>query len=129
MLLDSTFITDLVRKDEDAVARLEVLIEEETPVEMSPLTVFEVGVGLRGDAAILHDRFQAVVDDLEIAPLGLQQAQQALTIQRRLSDRGEPIGAVDVLLAGTASTLDDPRILSRNVNEFERVSAIEVVDY
>lgn len=129
MLLDSTFINDLVREDEDAVAMLEQLITEETDVAISPLTVFEVGVGLRGDAASLRDRFHTVVDDLEVAPLSRRQAERALTIQRRLYDRGEPIGAVDVLLAGTAATLADPRVLTRNTDEFGRVDAITTVSY
>ena len=44
MLLDSTFVHDLVRGEEAAVSRLDGLVEEETPVGVSSLTVFEVGV-------------------------------------------------------------------------------------
>lgn len=129
MLLDSTFIHDLVREDDDAVAKLDELIATETPVAISPLTTFEVGVGLRGDAASLRERFQTVVDDLEAAPLGQQEAQTALSIQRQLLDAGEPIGAVDVLIAGTAATRPDSRVLTRNVDEFRRVDAIDVETY
>jgi predicted nucleic acid-binding protein len=129
VLLDSTFINDLVRADDAAVAKLEELVDDETPVTISPLTVYEVGIGLRGGAIGLRERFQGVVDDLETAPLGVRQAERALTIQHRLLDRGERIGAVDVLLAGTAATLSDPRVLTRNVDEFERVDAIDVETY
>lgn len=129
MLLDSTFIHDLVRGDDAAVTKLQELVADETPVTISPLTVYEVGIGLRGDAASLRERFQGVVDDLETAPLGVRQAERALAIQHRLLDRGERIGAVDVLLAGTAATLSDPRVLTRNVDEFERVDAIDVETY
>lgn len=129
MLLDSTFIHDLVREDDAAVAKLQELVDNETSVTISPLTVYEVGVGLRGDAAGLRERFQGVVDDVDTAPLGSRQADRALTIQHRLLDRGERIGAVDVLLAGTAATLSDPRVLTRNVDEFERVDAIDVETY
>jgi predicted nucleic acid-binding protein len=129
VLLDSTFLHDLVRADDAAVARLEELIDDRTLVTISPLTVYEVGIGLRGDAVSLRERFQGVVDDLEAAPLGVQQAERALGIQHRLLDNGERIGAVDVLLAGTAATLSDPRVLTRNVDEFERVDAIDVETY
>jgi predicted nucleic acid-binding protein len=145
VLLDSTFLHDLVRGDTAAVATLGELIEDETPVTISPLTVYAVGIGLRGDAAGLRERFRGVVDDLEVAPLGVQQAERALAIRHRLLDDGERIGAVDVLLAGTAATLADPRvltpdILSRlkswafssnlcNVEEFEHVDAIDVEPY
>lgn len=129
MLLDSTFLHDLVREDDAAVSTLEELIDEEAPVVLSPLTVFEVGIGLRGDAASLRERFDSVVDEMTVIPLGREQADRALSIQHRLYDRGEPIGAVDVLLAGTAATLDHPRVLTRNVDEFERVGSIDVVAY
>ena len=129
MLLDSTFIHDLVRGDDAAVSKLQELIDDETSVTISPLTVYEVGIGLRGDAASLRERFQVVVDDLETAPFGVRQAERALMIQHRLLDRGERIGAVDVLLVGTAATLSDPRVLTRNVDEFERADAIDVETY
>ena len=38
MLLDSTFLHDLVREDADAVDRLELLITNRTPVAVSTLT-------------------------------------------------------------------------------------------
>lgn len=129
MLLDSTFLHDLVRQDDAAVNTLEELIATDTPVALSTLTVFEVGIGLRGDAARLRDRFDDVVDEMVVIPLGREQAERALSIQHPLYDRGEPIGAVDALLAGTAATLDDSRVLTRNVDEFARVEAIKVVEY
>lgn len=129
MLLDSTFLNDLVREDEAAVAKLDELIAEETPVTISPLTIFEVGVGLRGDAVSFRDRFQRVIDQLDTAPLTRRRAEQALSIQYDLYERGKPIGAVDVLLAGTATTLSDPRVLTRNTDEFKRVETITVESY
>ena len=44
-------------------------------------------------------------------------------------DRGEPIGAVDVLIAGTAAEQNDSRVLTRNTGEFERVESISVESY
>jgi hypothetical protein len=38
----------------------------------TPIKKFEVGVGLRGNAASFRERFQSVIDELEIAPLGVQ---------------------------------------------------------
>ena len=129
MLLDSTFIHDLLRDDPDAADRLHELIDAREPVALSSLTVFEIGVGLRGDAEQYRTQFQHVVDDLDVIALGVEEARAALEIQRRLYDRGEPIGAVDVLIAGTAAQQADPRVLTRNVDEFERVDAITLETY
>jgi tRNA(fMet)-specific endonuclease VapC len=129
MLLDSTFLHDLVRGDPDAVARLDELIEAETPVAVSSLAVFEVGVGLQGAAKQYRERFQTTIDDIEEYGLGPAEARRALEIQRTLYNRGEPIGAVDVLIAATAVVRDDTRVLTRNSDEFERVDSVTVETY
>lgn len=128
-MLDSTFLHDILRDDPDAVERLHELIDAREPVALSALTVFEVGVGLRGEADAYRAQFVDVVDRLEVIPLGVDEARAALEIQRALYDRGEPIGAVDVLIAGTAARQEDTRVLTRNVGEFERVGAIGVESY
>jgi predicted nucleic acid-binding protein len=129
VLLDSTFVNDLIREEEAAVERLDDLIEAKTPVAISSLTVFEVGVGLRGPGERYRERFQRVVDGLEEVPFGPPEVRRALKLQRDLYDRGEAIGAVDALIAGTAAEQSDARVLTRNVDEFERVDAIAVETY
>lgn len=129
MLLDSTFLHDLVRHDDEAVAYLEELITDETPVAVSPLTVYEVGVGLRGDSATHRTTFHHTVDRLDIVPLDLVIARDALELQRALLDRGERIGAVDILIAATALSRPMKTVLTRNVGEFERVDGLTVETY
>lgn len=129
MLLDSTFLHDLLREHPDAVGCLDELIQSRRPVAISALTVFEVGIGLRGDAEQHREQFRRTVDELEGIPLGPEQARRAMEIQRNLYDRGDPIGAVDVLIAGSAATREDAAVLTRNVDEFERVDGVEVETY
>lgn len=129
MILDSTFFHDLVREDSVAVNKLEELIEAEIPVALSALTVFEVGVGLRGVGAQHRRQFNERISEIEVASLGLAASHRAMTIQRDLYDRGEAIGARDVLIAGTAAERPDPTVLTRNVDEFDRVEAIDVETY
>jgi tRNA(fMet)-specific endonuclease VapC len=128
VILDSTFINDLVRGRADADAVLDELIDAGTPVAISSLTVFEVGIGLRGEAKQYRQRFAEVVDELEVVPLDVVEARRALSIQHTLLDRGEPIGAVDVLIIGTAAERGED-VLTRNVDEFERVDSITVETY
>lgn len=128
MLLDSTFINDLVRGRADADRTLDELIDRGIPVALSSLTVFEVGIGLPGEAKQHRQGFSGVIDDIETATLGVAETRRALSIQRDLYARGEPIGAVDVLIAGTAAERGE-RVLTRNVEGFERVDAIDVETY
>lgn len=128
MLLDSTFINDLVRGRVDADRMLDELLDRGAPVALSSLTVFEVGIGLRGEAEQYRQQFSAVIDGIETADLGVAETRRALSIQRDLYARGEPIGAVDVLIAGIAAERGE-NVLTRNVEEFERVDAIDVETY
>lgn len=129
MLLDSTFVHDVIREKQTARDKLDTLIEANVPVALSTITVFEVGVGLRGSGAQYREQFNEHIDALVVLGLGESAARQALHIQRELLDRGEPIGARDVLIAGTAAESADPTVLTRNVDEFERVEAITVETY
>lgn len=129
MLLDSTFLHDLVRGEAVADAKLDELIAAGAPVVISSLTVFEVGVGLRGVGEQYRDRFTAAVDDLDVVAFGTAEAHRALRLQRELYDAGEAIGTVDVLIAGTALERTDQRVLTRNTDEFARVDGLTVETY
>lgn len=128
MILDSTFINDLVRRQPVAVETLEELISAGTPVGISSLTVFEVGIGLRGEAQRHQERYNGVVDELEVVPFATATARRATSIQHDLKDRGEQIGEVDVLIAATAVERGED-VLTRNVDEFVRVNDLDVETY
>ncbi|MFC6907226.1 type II toxin-antitoxin system VapC family toxin [Halalkalicoccus tibetensis] len=69
-----------------------------------------------------------MVEDIDVLPLDLPAARRAWEIQRGLMDNGERMGAVDVLIAGTAA-VHGQTVLTRNTGEFSRVSEIAVEDY
>lgn len=128
MILDSTFINDLVRQQPVATDRLADLIGAGTPVAISTLTVFAVGVSLRGEAEQHRERFDGVVEEVDVVPFTAAAARHATAIQRELVDQGERIGEVDVLIAGTAVERDEA-VLTRNVDEFARIEVLDVETY
>ncbi|MFC6907156.1 PIN domain-containing protein [Halalkalicoccus tibetensis] len=129
MILDSTFVHDVLRDDSEAIERLVELRDSETPVALSALTVFEVSVGLRGESAQYRAEFDERVDELVVLPVTETVARRAIAIQHDLLDQGQRIGARDVLIAGTAVGSPDPRVLTRNVDEFARVDGLDVRGY
>ncbi|NGM71449.1 type II toxin-antitoxin system VapC family toxin [Natronolimnobius sp. AArcel1] len=129
MILDSTFLNDLVREHPVAVDFLEQLIGSKTPVAVSSLTVYEVGIGLRGESKQYQNQFDTMIEEMEVVPLGPSESRRAIQIQGSLKDRGEQIGAVDILIAATAAERPDSRVLTRNVDEFSRVDEISVETY
>jgi len=127
-LLDSTFLHDLLRGEPAAIEKLDELIEERTSIAVSVISVFEVGVGLRGEAARYRDPYREVLDDISILSLSPPGAVEAIRIQHELLGRGERIDAVDGLIAGQARS-HDVAVLTRNVGEFERVDGLDVETY
>ena len=126
MLLDTTFLIDLLDQLDAAENALAGLIEGETPVAVSPLTVYETGIGLRESE---YARFDEILASMVVLPLGHTESRRALSIQRTLGDRGEPIGDIDSLIAATAVESADPQVLTRNTDEFARVDELEVETY
>ena len=129
MILDSTFVHDVIREESAAMNRLAELSEAGTRVALSALTVFEVGVGLRGEGAQYRESFDEQIAGLVVLPVGEADARRAMDVQHDLLDRGERIGARDVLIAGTALGSADARVLTRNVGEFSRVEGLDVETY
>ncbi|EMA46688.1 type II toxin-antitoxin system VapC family toxin [Halococcus saccharolyticus] len=126
MLLDTTFLIDLLDQLDAAEDALADLIEGETPVAVSPLTVYETGIGLRESE---YARFDEILASMVVLPPGRTESRRALSIQRRLDGQGEPIGDIDSLIAATAVESADSRVLTRNVEEFARVADLDVETY
>ena len=126
MLLDTTFLIDLLDQLDAAENALAGLIEGETPVAVSPLTVYETGIGLHESE---YARFDEILASMVVLPLGHTESRRALSIQRTLEDRGEPIGDIDSLIAATAVESADSRVLTRNTDEFARVDELDVETY
>ena len=58
----------------------------------------------------------------------MEEVRQAARIRATLEQRGEPIGPIDVLIAGTALA-QTAVLVTRNVREFERVPGLQVEDW
>lgn len=126
MILDSTFLIDLMANDAAAVAKLEELVADREPLAVSALTVTEVGTGLREESA--RDAFDDVLADVTVVAFDRDAARRAARIQRRLEADGQRIGAVDAMIAATALERDDG-VVTRNVSEFRRVDGVRVAPY
>jgi tRNA(fMet)-specific endonuclease VapC len=127
MLLDTTFLIDIIHRHSDARAKLDELSDAGTSVAFSVLTDYELGVGFRSSTE--QERYERVADSMVIEPLDRDTARRAVDIQRRLRSRGEEIGSIDALIAGTALGSSDPCVLTRNVDGFERIEGLDVESY
>jgi len=116
---DPSFLIDLLADDAGAVAKLEGIDEELLAV---PTLVYtEVGLGL-DDGSDGERRFEAAMDRMAVVPYDAEAARRAVDIQRTPRENGQPVGAVDAMIAGIAPARDEP-IVTRNAAGFSRTPA------
>ena len=129
MILDTTFLVDVLRGDSDVTDRLEAVDESGTPF-VSAVTMMELAEGIQLADASPAER-AAVTDLLENVneiPFDRQCAMRAGELNADLVTAGEPVDETDVMIAATAVVHGYP-VVTRNVAHFERVDDLEVLSY
>lgn len=128
-LLDTCTVSDFVKGQRKVLARVKA-----TPpnlIVVSALTRMEVDYGLALNAerakklAPVLDAFFATIVTL---PFDDADAKAAAAIRAALKTQGQPIGAYDVLIAGTGLARGLV-VVTSNVGEFKRVSGLQVEDW
>lgn len=124
MILDSSFLIDLLADDAAAVAKLDEITDRQLTV---PTLVYtEVGVGFDPETATAA-RFEEIMQQVTLVAYDDEAARRAVGIQRQLRQQGDQVGAVDVMIAGIALARDAP-VVTRNVSEFAR-TPVQVSPY
>jgi len=130
MILDTSFVIDLVRGNDGAAARLDDLQSRRLPQKLSAVTVLELYEGVRrGDRS--EDERRAVLDVLDskaVLPADHTVMRRAGQISGDLHVDGTPIDREDCIVGATAILEDEP-VLTRNERHFERIPDVEVVSY
>lgn len=129
MILDSTFLIDVLRGSSDVSELIEELDASGTPL-VSALTVMELyeGVQLAETSDAERAAVEALLDDIDSVPFDSECAIRAGQLLVELSRVGEPIDETDVMIAATALVHERP-VVTRNVKHFERVPGLDVVSY
>ena len=128
-LLDTCTVSDFVKGQQKVLARVKA-----TPpnlIAVSALTRMEVDYGLALNAerakklAPMLDAFFATIVTL---PFDEADAKAAAAIRAALKTQGQPIGAYDVLIAGTGLARGLV-VVTSNAGEFKRVSGLQVENW
>ncbi len=130
MIQDTTFVVDVIRGDDGALARLDDVESRNRPEKLSAVTVLELYEGIQRSARP-GDETQAVLDVLDsktIVPADHAVMRRAGEISGTLFKSGSPIDREDCVIAATA-LLEDESVLTRNEAHFHRVQGLDVVSY
>jgi predicted nucleic acid-binding protein len=126
---------DLLKKSGPAVDWLRTQNAE--PLYASEISVFELYVGLfRISAAKGKSRLKKRTQELEqvlalvdVLPFDRLASIESARVFADLINRGIPIDARDVMIAGTALSKGITRLLTRNTRHFRRIPSLTVESY
>ena len=129
MLLDTTFLIDLLRGDEEAVERARELEAGLVQQRLSAMTLFELYYGVARSDQPTEERevVEAVLASKPVSPADTAVMRKAGRMAGELADVGTPVADGDVIIGATAEVLEEP-VLTRNVADFERLG-VDVVTY
>lgn len=128
-LLDTCVLSDFARGEPGTLARLKAA--SPATLAVSAITVMEVEYGLaraparaRRLAPVMH----ALLDAVAILPYAEEDARASAAVRAALETKGRPIGAYDILIAGTALA-QGCALVTANEGEFGRIAGLRVENW
>ena len=129
MILETTFIIDILKGRKDAIDKLNLMVEDNEPIEITSPSIFELWTGAvalqRGDYE--KERIRKIIDGQKIYSLDKSSAEIAGKINGELIKKGMQIDPEDCMIAGI-SIINDKTLLTRD-NHFERIEGLKIEKY
>ena len=130
MILDTSFVIDLMRSAKKVVEKLEEFERSGEAIYLTAPTIYELflGIALSRASDSEKQRVEEVLREQVVLPLDEEAARAAGELQGELMREGVPIDPLDALIAGIAVARGE-RVATRNVKHFSRVRGVEIVGY
>lgn len=129
MLLDTSFLIDLMNGDEGAVEKAQELETDLIQQRLSSMTLFELyyGVARSGQSKDEREKVENVLASKPIHPADTAVMRKAGRLSGELVNEGNAVEDGDVIIGATADVVEEP-VLTRNVDDFERLD-VEIETY
>lgn len=129
MILDTSFIIDLLKNKTPALIKAHLLEKSSISVRTTTISVFELWQGVED---IQDDQKRELIEkflsSVGLLSLDIESAKIAGTMYSELERKGEIIETEDCMIAGIAKHHGDA-VLTRNVKHFERIKGIKIETY
>jgi tRNA(fMet)-specific endonuclease VapC len=128
-LLDTCTVSDFVRGETGVLARIKSI--SPAVLAVSVITRMEIEYGLLlnpARARKLAPLLEAMMASISVLPFEDADASAAAAIRANLHQRGQPIGAYDIQIAG-CGVARGLIVVTSNAAEFERVSGLRVENW
>lgn len=125
VVLDTSAIIDVSRGNSRAVAAVRKARQEGEAMTASAITVFELAAGT---PAGLGEKMRELLKAVDVIAFGPAQAEAAAAAYAELRGKGEDIGVLDAMIAGTALSAKQT-LITGNAKHFKRVRGLETITY
>ncbi|WP_435093162.1 type II toxin-antitoxin system VapC family toxin [Halorubrum sp. N11] len=130
MILDSSFLIDLMNGDDGAVEAATEIERSNVSQKIPTQVVYElyVGVGYSENAFRELESIRSVLQSRPVIDFTEDIAKRAGRIDGQLRREGSRIGQGDIKIAATAIRHGEP-VITGNPNDFSRIPDVEVREY
>lgn len=130
MLVDTTFIIDVMSNDKGALERAKELSAASEPLAVGTPTIFElyIGVGLSVRSSEEREKILGVLKSLTQLPLDMPSATRAGLVYAGKTKDGSKMDPADAMLAGIAIE-SHQHILTRNRRDFAGIPDLIAESY
>ena len=130
MILDTTFLIDLMMGDSAARTKLDELIKEGEPQLVTVLSIFELfsGVAQSDRPELEKNKIARILAGQVIVSLDRRAAAEAGDLDGSLIKKGERIDVIDVLIARIALPSGE-LVLTRNHKDFSKIRGLDIEGY
>lgn len=130
MILDTTFIIDLMNAEKEAVNKLNELVKKKEAQIITSPSIFELFSGLSRSKKPEQEKEKIVttIKNQIILDLDNISAEKGGEVDGMLIKKGKTIQPIDSMIAGIALTKKE-KILTRNVKDFSKIKGLEVETY
>jgi len=132
ILLDTTFLIDLLKKRKQAADKADELADRDS-LATTYVNFYELMLGIYSLEDIDHDKklrdAEILLDKLHVLKLDKHSAIRSAKIGGSLSLTGSIIGDTDNMIAGIALSNGINTIVTRDKEHFERIKELKVEGY
>lgn len=130
MILETTFLIDLLRNNKDAKDKLNDLINSGTSIKITSPSLFEIysGIERKNYNKNEKDKVRQILSDQIILTLDEESAIISGEIDGQLISQGKTIDTEDCMIAGIAIK-NNEKILTRNIKHFTRIKNLDFETY
>lgn len=127
-VLDTNTVVDYFKGKGKVAERL--LSVPPRDIALPAIVTYEVWVGVLGsqNAKRRQSEYERFLSVIQVIPFDSAISRRAAELRHMLERRGESIGPLDTLIAGTALARG-ATLVTRNLKEFGRIAGLEVVNW